>query len=214
MYTVWKIFSRETHFRRVANISIIAGFVIPSGFPAGHLTFVMKSRILIVDDNEAIRRALTALLETRENWEVCGHAENGEDGVAKALELKPDLIILDLVMPVMDGLQTARIIAQASPAVPILMHTQHYSPEIELEAKKFGVRQVVAKTHPAELLFKVIESLLSSPRAIESQDSAAAALTAATIAERTAMNTPAPAKQTSTTDAATFREQTKDTKND
>jgi NarL family two-component system response regulator LiaR len=165
----------------------------------------MKTRILIVDDNEAIRKALTALLETHANWEVCGQARNGKEGVAKATELKPDLIVLDLVMPVMDGFQTARAIAKVLPAAPILLHTQHYSPEIELEAKKFGVRQVVAKSHPAEKLFQALESLLSAGVAIPPEDSAVASgLTAATIAESATIDTQLPAKQSQTTEGSAF----------
>lgn len=117
-------------------------------------------------------------------------------------------------MPVMDGLQTARTIAKISPAVPILMHTQHYSPEIELEAKKFGVRQVVAKTHPAELLFKVIESLLNTAETIEAQDSASAALVAATIAERAALDTANSSKQPPNTGGTPATDQINDPKPD
>lgn len=164
----------------------------------------MKTRILIVDDNEAIRRALKALLETHADWEVCGQAHNGEQGIAKAAELKPDLIILDLVMPVMDGLQTARAIAKILPAAPILLHTQHYSPQIELEAKKFGVRQVVAKAQPTESLFKAIEALLSAGLVIPPPDSTlATALTTATIAEGAAIDTATPPNQSQTTNDST-----------
>ncbi|HXN23690.1 MAG TPA: response regulator transcription factor [Candidatus Dormibacteraeota bacterium] len=159
----------------------------------------MKTRILIVDDNDAIRKALTALLETHDGWEVCGQAQNGRDGLARAVELRPDLIILDLVMPLMDGLQTAREIAKILPDAPILLHTQHYSPEIELEAKKFGVRQVMAKTDPAETLFHALESLLSARTTIPGQDSAvASALTAATIAENATIDTSKPEKSSQT----------------
>lgn len=173
----------------------------------------MKARILIVDDNDAIRKALTALLETHADWEVCGQAKNGEEGVAKAAELKPDLIILDLVMPVMDGLQTSRAIAKILPNAPILLHTQHYSKVIELEAKKFGVRQVVAKSHPAEALFKAIESLLSPIPAVTIQDSAeASAFTAAAIAESSAttesakLDTVIPPKQSQTFESSPSNE--------
>jgi DNA-binding NarL/FixJ family response regulator len=155
----------------------------------------MKARILIVDDNEAIRRALTALLQTRVDWEVCGQAQNGEEGVAKAAELHPDLIILDLVMTGMDGLRTALAIGKRSPTVPILLHTQHCSPAIELEAKKFGVRKVVAKAQPVEILFRAIEELLGAGQAIPAESSpAASAIAAATIAESTHIDTTFPSQ--------------------
>lgn len=90
MYTLLGIFSRKTLFRRVANIAILADVRILAVLPSRpFFVAAMKSRILIVDDNEAIRKALTALLGTRENWEVCGHAQNGKEGVAKTLSSSP-----------------------------------------------------------------------------------------------------------------------------
>jgi DNA-binding NarL/FixJ family response regulator len=121
----------------------------------------MTIRILIADDHAVVRKQLTALLETHAGWKVCGEAENGEEAVVKAAELKPHLIILDLSMPVMDGLRAAREIATIMPTVPILMYTQHNYWEIELEAKKFGVRRVVSKGGDARELFSAIETILS-----------------------------------------------------
>jgi NarL family two-component system response regulator LiaR len=147
------------------------------------------------------RHSLLALKP--DGWEVCGQVQNGREGLAKAAELRPDLIILDLVMPVMDGLQTAREIAKILPDAPILLHTQHYSPEIVLEAKKFGVRQVLAKTGPAETLFQALESLASTRTTIPGQDSAVAtALTAATIAENATIDTTKPEKPSPTIERA------------
>lgn len=123
---------------------------------------VMKIRILIADDHAVVRKQLTALLETHAGWKVCGEAVNGQEAVAKAAELKPDLIILDLSMPVMDGLWAACEIATIMPKVPILMYTQHNYLEIELEAKKFGVRRVVSKTDDRDELFSAIEAMFSS----------------------------------------------------
>jgi DNA-binding NarL/FixJ family response regulator len=103
---------------------------------------------------------LRLLIETHAGWEVCGEAENGLEAIAKATELKPDLVIMDLAMPVMDGIRASREISAAMPTVPILMHTLHYSPELELEAKKVGVRRVVAKAQSGEELLNAIEALL------------------------------------------------------
>jgi len=123
----------------------------------------MSTRILIADDHVVIRRMLKALLETHEGWEVCGEAENGRDAVTKAQELKPDLMIMDMAMPVMDGIRASRELSKAMPAVPILMHTLHYSLELEAEAKKAGIRQVVAKVDSGERLLNAIEALLTPP---------------------------------------------------
>jgi DNA-binding NarL/FixJ family response regulator len=122
----------------------------------------MTIQILIADDHAVARKQLTAFLETHVGWRVCGEAKNGQEAVVKAVELKPHLIILDLSMPVMDGFRAAREIATIMPAVPILMYTQNNYWEIDLEAKKFGVRRVVSKGGDAAELFSAIESILSS----------------------------------------------------
>ena len=80
----------------------------------------MPLRLLIADDNATARKLLRALLETRQSWQVCAEAENGLEAVAQAAELKPDIIILDLAMPLMDGLHAAQTISAASPTTPIL----------------------------------------------------------------------------------------------
>lgn len=122
----------------------------------------MSTRILIADDHVVIRKMLKALVETHEGWEVCGEAENGRDAVTKAQELKPDLMIMDMAMPVMDGIRASRELTKAMPTVPILMHTLHYSAELEAEARKAGIRRVVAKVDSGEELLNAIEGLLLS----------------------------------------------------
>ncbi|HEX4784757.1 MAG TPA: response regulator transcription factor [Candidatus Sulfotelmatobacter sp.] len=122
----------------------------------------MSTRILIADDNSAVRTALRSLLVAAGPFEVVDVA-NGQEAVAKAQELKPNLIILDLVMPVMDGFKAARELSQLMPAVPMLMHTLHWSPQVELEAQKLGVRKVISKSDARLLISTVQEILLVSP---------------------------------------------------
>jgi DNA-binding NarL/FixJ family response regulator len=136
----------------------------------------VASRLLIADDNGTVRRMLRALLETHEGWQVCGDAENGLEAVAKAKELQPDAIILDLAMPVMDGLRAAREISVALPGVPILIHTLHNTPGVDLEAKKAGARKVINKTEDAEELLRAIEEALDGARQQEIASSPAAPL--------------------------------------
>src|ERR1019366_3104708 len=119
----------------------------------------MPTRILIGEDNPAVRAALHALLESAGPWEIVD-AENGQEAVAKAQELKPNLIILDLVMPVMDGLSAARQISKLLPETPLLMYTMHWSRQVELEAQKIGVRKVVSKAD-SRLLVSTIQQLLA-----------------------------------------------------
>jgi DNA-binding NarL/FixJ family response regulator len=117
-------------------------------------------RILIADDHPAIRKVLRSLIESHADWEVCGEAENGFEVLGKAGELRPDLVILDLAMPVMDGIRAAREISTTIPGLPILMHTMHGSPAVNLEAKKAGVTKVVSKGESGDELISAIESLL------------------------------------------------------
>jgi DNA-binding NarL/FixJ family response regulator len=117
-------------------------------------------RILIVDDQEAIRKVLRALIERHAGWQVCGEAENGREAVDRAAELKPDLIIMDLAMPIMDGIRAAREISSAMPTLPILLNTMHSTGDLAFEAKKAGVHEVISKGESGDHLLLTIESLL------------------------------------------------------
>jgi len=109
-------------------------------------------RILIADDHESGRTLLKTLLTGQRNWAVCGEAVNGLDAVRKAAELKPDLIVLDFSMPILDGVQTATEILKLTPAVPIVFFTLHNSPQLEAEAARIGVRKVVSKSEAMTLI--------------------------------------------------------------
>jgi DNA-binding NarL/FixJ family response regulator len=108
--------------------------------------------ILIVDDSAAIRKTLRLVLERQEGWEVCGEAEHGREGVEKAQQLKPDLVVLDLSMPVMNGLEAAHELKRLLPTMPLLMFTNFYSAHLEKEALRAGVAAVVSKSESAELV--------------------------------------------------------------
>ena len=96
------------------------------------------------------------------HWEII-EAENGFDAVAKAQECRPDLIVLDLVMPSMDGFTAARVLNALLPGTPILMHTMFASPMVELEAHKIGVRTVVPKSESGAFISAVEQFLQSEP---------------------------------------------------
>src|ERR1700733_8075893 len=83
----------------------------------------MATRILVVDDSSAIRRAFRLLIEQRPGWIVCGEADNGQIAIEKFRDLSPDLVVRDLSMPVMNGLEAARTISHIDPAVPMVMCT-------------------------------------------------------------------------------------------
>jgi DNA-binding NarL/FixJ family response regulator len=118
--------------------------------------------ILIVDDSPQIRHCLRALLEGNEEWSVCGEAENGLDGIDKAQLLHPDLIVLDLAMPVMNGLQAARVLRQLLPEVPIVMFTNLGSSYLRTEALAAGINSVTDKSEGVATLVGRIQQLLSA----------------------------------------------------
>lgn len=120
----------------------------------------MAVRILIADDDAAIRRLLRRLIENHENWTVCGDALDGKDAVGKAAQLSPDVIVLDLAMPQMNGFQAAREISRSMPEVPILLLTvQQLSRELTSEAQHSGFKGAVSKSTGSEVV-RAIESLL------------------------------------------------------
>lgn len=121
--------------------------------------------ILIVDDHSAIRRALRAAFERQPDFRVCGEAEDGVDAIAKAQKLAPDLIVLDLRMPVMDGLQAARALRKLMPKVPLLMLTCYHSTAAEREALASGVTAVFSKPDGMQNLIWQARAVLSSKNA-------------------------------------------------
>jgi DNA-binding NarL/FixJ family response regulator len=135
-------------------------------------------RILIVDDHAIVRRMLKVLVETHAGWQVCGEAQDGLDALTQVREHKPDLVIMDMAMPVKDGLSASREISASLPNLPIIMHTLHFSPELELEAKKSGVRKVVPKAESGDGLLNAIEELLAESSAQRAKGAAACAKSA------------------------------------
>jgi DNA-binding NarL/FixJ family response regulator len=106
----------------------------------------MKHTVLIVDDNTVIRSSLRSWIEGNADFQVCGEAENGMVAVQKVEEMHPDIVILDLQMPVMDGLEAARKISHIAPDTAMVMFTMHPSKELLKVAQAVGVRDVVSKT--------------------------------------------------------------------
>jgi DNA-binding NarL/FixJ family response regulator len=111
----------------------------------------MPTRILIADDHAFVRRGLRLFLEgSGHDWVVCGEAQDGFDAVQRAKELRPDVIIPDLAMPKANGFEAAAQIAEEIPSIPVLLHTLYNSPQLQIEAKKYGIRMVVPKEEGAE----------------------------------------------------------------
>ena len=121
------------------------------------------TRILIAEDSPAVRKALAQLRTTTCACDVV-EVEDGEAAVARTLELHPDLVIVDLAMPLQDGLSAARQISEILPELPILMYTMHWTQALEIAAERSGVRKVVSKSRSIELLAAVQELLAAHPK--------------------------------------------------
>ena len=126
------------------------------------------ARILIADDRESMRTAVKSVFVMRPNWEVCGEAEDGEEVVAKAAQLHPDLILMDFRMHQSDGLKAAAEIKRAMPELPIVMYTLYKTDELEAAAKRVGIRFVVAKEDNVQSLLNAIDAELEAHRSASS----------------------------------------------
>ena len=122
----------------------------------------MSKKILIADDNALVRKLLRIMLEGQKGWQICAEASNGSEAILKAQESKPDAVILDFAMPLMDGLDAAREITRTLPSVPILLFTLYDSPEMTLAAKEAGVSRVLPKTASGLPLIQAVRDLLAA----------------------------------------------------
>ena len=117
----------------------------------------MSHTILIADDSISVRKALCNIFEREADFDICGQAENGKEAIEKAKRLQPDLILLDLSMPVMNGLDATRILKRVMPEVPVIMFSAYSDSSIEKESHSAGVSMLVSK-------FEHISVLLSEAR--------------------------------------------------
>jgi DNA-binding NarL/FixJ family response regulator len=115
-------------------------------------------RILIADDHGVVRRGLRELLQSRDGWKVCGEAGDGLKAIALARELEPDIAVLDLAMPLLNGLDATRRIRRAVPTTQILLFTVHASEQLAADAVKAGAAGYVVKSQPAAALLSAVES--------------------------------------------------------
>jgi DNA-binding NarL/FixJ family response regulator len=116
--------------------------------------------ILIVDDNAVIRRSLRRVFDAVDGWQVCGEAGDGVEGIEKAKELHPNLIVLDLSMPRLNGLDAARVLSKVMPNVPLLMYSAHMDRFVEKAAIAAGVTAVLPKGADVSSLVGRAQALL------------------------------------------------------
>ena len=110
----------------------------------------MSLRIMVVDDSQATRRVVSALVGSR--WTVCGSAENGKSAVKKFMELRPDLVLMDLGMPDIDGIEVGRQIHAIDASTPMILFTLSDPWGLEAPARKAGFTHVISKSEPWKLL--------------------------------------------------------------
>jgi DNA-binding NarL/FixJ family response regulator len=120
-------------------------------------------RVLVVDDHSAFRRALSSALRMVKSIEVAGEAEGGVAAAQQAKALAPDLVIMDLSMPDLDGIAAMREIHQASPELPIVFLTAHADPGVEREAREAGASGFLAKGGSLEDLIIVLHEVAEAP---------------------------------------------------
>lgn len=112
----------------------------------------MAVRILVVDDSDVSRRIVRAMVRESPKLSVCGEAENGAIGVQKFESLKPDVVVLDLSLPDITGIEAAQLMASADPSVPLILFTILETEGIENAAKEAGIRAIVPKTEAWDLI--------------------------------------------------------------
>ena len=118
-----------------------------------------KLRILIADDHEVVREGARALVEGEPDWEVCGIATNGREAIERAQELKPDVIVLDMTMPELNGLDAIRRIKKTVPAAEIVIFSAHRSEDIVQQVFDAGAKSYIRKADAGRYLLEAIRSL-------------------------------------------------------
>jgi DNA-binding NarL/FixJ family response regulator len=116
-------------------------------------------RILIADDHTVVRAGLRALLESRAGWEVCAEAADGRDAVEKTTKFKPDVVILDIGMPLLNGVEAARQIHKSSPTSEILILTMHESDDLVQQVVEAGARGYILKDDADRVLLAAVDAL-------------------------------------------------------
>lgn len=133
----------------------------PTGLSQRVTKNLMAVRILLVDDHPIVRQGLRTLLEGRSGWEVVGEASDGLEALDKIESLNPDVVVLDVTMPRMNGLEACRMIQQKrkSSGLEVLFVTQHDSPQMMREALDAGARGYVVKSNAARDLLEAVEAV-------------------------------------------------------
>jgi DNA-binding NarL/FixJ family response regulator len=121
----------------------------------------VQATILIIDDHEVVRQGVRTMLQSRPEWKICGEAENGKEGIEAVKSLHPDIVILDITMPVMSGLEAASRISKLGLNSSVLIFTMHESERLIAEVRAAGAQGFVHKSRAGKDLILAIDTLLS-----------------------------------------------------
>jgi DNA-binding NarL/FixJ family response regulator len=131
------------------------------------IDFPMPKRILIVEDEVSVRNAVRTFFEHQSGLEVCGEAANGLEGLEKATELRPDLVLLDLSMPIMNGVEVASLIRSRMPNTPVVVYTMFDDVLGKPLAATLGIAAIVSKSDGLAKLLARIKALLESSTLVQ-----------------------------------------------
>jgi DNA-binding NarL/FixJ family response regulator len=120
---------------------------------------LMSLRILVVDDHAVVRRGVRSLLESHEGWEVCGEATTGRDAVEQSRQLRPDVVVMDLSLPELNGLDATRQILKDAPGTEVLVLTMHRSEALARDVLRAGARGYMMKSDADENLITAVDTL-------------------------------------------------------
>lgn len=151
-------YTAQNVLRRVSEI-VEASFSDRAFFMSLRVAFV-PVKILIVDDHDVVREGVRAILQKRADWEICGEASNGKEAVDKTIKLHPDVIILDVTMPSMNGLDAAREVLLKEPGTRVVMFTMHDAKTVESAAIKTGAKGLVLKSRASRDLIPALDTVI------------------------------------------------------
>jgi len=120
----------------------------------------MPAKILVADDHEVVRQGIRTILQGRPDWEICGEAGNGEEAIRLVRQLRPDVVIMDITMPVMSGLEASRELARLQLPSRVLIFTMHESKSLGSSVRKAGAHGYVVKSRAARDLIEALDRLL------------------------------------------------------
>lgn len=120
----------------------------------------MSARILVADDHEVVRQGVRAILQARPDWEICGEAGDGREAIRLTRQLNPDVVVMDITMPNMSGLEASQEIAKLALPSRVLIFTMHESKSLGPSVRKAGAQGYVVKSRAAHDLIDALDRLL------------------------------------------------------